>query len=206
VRSLAVRDNPSVRDRLRALVPETPEHSLAAALVVFEGTEGASVDAIQDTAAVRANGQSLLFVSAVISYAGGYTGLAAFVVAQREDTAVVARLDEWSQEDNGARMTLAEPRSLEASAGSLTAAFEVSASGGGACGRMDGFMDFEHHATVIVSFDGAQVRSRVLITRESDCGGHSSMSLRVDDRDVIVSRSREGALRPGTYPISELLR
>ncbi|MBN8610733.1 MAG: hypothetical protein J0L92_09125 [Deltaproteobacteria bacterium] len=206
VRSLAVRDNPAVRDRLRALVPETPEHFEAAALVMFEGTEGASIYAIQDTAAVRANGQSLMFVSAQISYAGGYTGLAAFVVAQHEDIAIVARVDEWSQEDNGARMTLAEPRTLEASAGSLRAAFEVSASGGGACGRMDGFMDFEHHATVLVSFDGAQVRSRALVTRESDCGGHSSMSLQVEDGDVIVRRARGGALRLGTYPISELLR
>ncbi len=206
VRSLAVRDNPSVVERLRALVPETPEHDEAAALVMFAGTENEAVYALQDFASVSTRGDTLLFVSAQISYRGGYTGLGAFVVATREDRVVVARVDEWSQEDNSARMEVDEPRTIETAPGSLGAAIAVSGTGGGACGRMDGFMDFEHHATILVSFDGTRVRSRALVTREADCEGNVSMSLALRGANVVVSRSRDGELEAGTHAIADLLR
>jgi hypothetical protein len=71
---------------------------------------------------------------------------------------------------------------------------------------MDGFMDFEHHATVLVSFDGARVSSRALVTQESDCGGHVSMSMSVRGDQVVVRRARAAELVAGTYPIRSLLR
>lgn len=206
VRSLAVRGNPSVSERLRALVPETPEHHEAAALVLFAGSEHEPVHALQDFASVSTRGDSLLFVTAEISYTGGYTGLAAFVVATREDRVVVARIDEWSQEDNGARMDVEEPSTIASAQGTLAAAVAVAASGGGACHRMDGFMDFEHHATILVSFDGTHVRSRALVTQQSDCAGHQSMALTVRGANVVITRSRHGELAVGTHPIEDLLR
>ncbi len=209
VRSLAVRDNDAVRARLAALVPETPTDLPAAALVVLDEHPDESAPQLASPAAgasVRIGPTTLHFVSAIVPLAGGYTMGALYAIAIRDDVVVVSRVDEWSHEDNGGSMRIEAARAYPARGTAEGAAVTVEGVGGGACGQMNGFMDFIHRATVLVAFDGARIRSRSIATEQHDCGDPVRVRMQLRGTDVVVSRSRGSDLAPGSYPISSLLR
>jgi hypothetical protein len=205
-RSIVVRDNDAVRARLAALSPAAPADDEMAALALFALEAEEEGGTAQRSTRVRAGADTFHFVPITTTVGMGYTAFVLVVVAIRDDAVALARVDDWTQEDNGGSMTVTGSRAWPSASAAQGALATVEAAGGGACGRMDGFMDFEHHATVLVSFDGTRVRARALVTQQSDCEGHVSQGLAVQRDQVVVRRSRGGDLPPGTYTIRSLLR
>lgn len=205
-RSIAVRDNDAVRARLAALSPAAPADDEMAALALFALREEQRDGLPRESTTVRAGADAYTFVPVAATVGMGETELVLVVIVVRGDAVALGRVDEWQQEDNSGVLRVTDTRTWAEGGAPRGVVATVEASGGGACHRMDGFMDFEHHATVLVSFDGTDVRSRALVTQQSDCEGHVSQALAVRGDQVVVRRSRGGDLAPGTYPIRSLLR
>jgi len=211
VRSLSLRSNATILTRLEALAPGMRRDLPASALVALDHREGDGEDGvtpIPDATIVRVTGPEgpWQFLTARVSEQGGFTSLALYAIRWRAEVPSVVRLDEWTQDDDSASMTLGASRTLSVPGVGAVASFTLRAEGGGTCGRMDGFMDFQHQATVLVSLGGSTVRSRILVTSQHDCSEPIEMTLRVTDADVNVSASRGGELDVGSYPIASLVQ
>ena len=210
VRSNEARPSDAVVARLTAIVPETPASFPAAALLTFTAQGGETgvwpmpeqrVASTTTSAGVRWD-----FVTALVSEPRGFSSLATYALAWREGDVIVARVDSWTQEDQDGSVVADGARVFARSTPSEGVAVDVTATGGGACGEMDGFMDFEHRATVLVALAGDTIRSRALVTRERDCEGRASMRVELRGEELVVSRSRRGTLSDGTYQVSAVLR
>jgi len=211
VRSISLRSNATILARLEALAPGMRPDLPASALVALDHREGdgeGSVTPIPDAPIVRVTGPDgpWQFLAAQVSEQGGFTSLALYAIRWRAEVPTVLRLDEWTQDDNSASMTLASARTQEVPGVGQVTSFRVSATGGGTCGRMDGFMDFVHEATVLVALGGPTVRSRVLVTSQHDCSDPVEMTLRLTGAQVTVSASRGGELDVGAYPLATLFQ
>ncbi|MFO0710230.1 MAG: hypothetical protein U0353_10345 [Sandaracinus sp.] len=203
-RSLVVRDNEAVRERLAAMVPqvESAEPMAAYATTLLEDRESCEPHVVGS--ALRVGPDVFHFVP-MTAGERGYTSAVLVVLVVRDDRVVAERVDAWSHEEQGAGSSVQSVRAWRA-AGLEGAVAAVSAGGGMACGGDLGFVGVEHETTVLASFDGTRLRTRVLVTSESGCRERTRMQLRVQGGDVIVTRSRRGSLEPGTYPIPSLLR
>jgi hypothetical protein len=208
VASLALRPNDAVRARIDAIVPNVPASCPAAALVAFDPVQGTQYEMglrpDQNTPSVRtANGVVWCFV------AGGYgMTLSTYAVAVRADgtAAVVAEIDEWSQEDSTAPIEMEAARAVPELSSVAGAMVRVAATGGGNCGSMNGFEDFEHHATVFVGLVGDAIRTHVIVTRQYDCLGTVSASLRIRGGNVEITHSHRRRREVETLPIASILQ
>lgn len=206
VASIHLRPNDTVRARLDALVPNVPAALPAAAMVAMEDGSPELV-ADQTPVSVRAGGGvTWHFVTARTFGHGGLALLVFAITVRGEGRALVRELDSWEQEDFQAPIRVVSARALPALAASAAVMLSIEATGGGACGRMDGFMDFEHHATAFVALLEEHVVSRTLVTRQSDCEGHVSTGLRVRGASVEITRTHGGDLEPGAHTIESILR
>ncbi len=211
VRSISLRTNATILARLEALAPGMRRDLPVSALVALDHREGngeRDVTPIPDVPIVRVTGPDgpWQFLGARVSEQGGFTSLALYAIRWRAEVPSILRLDQWTQDDNGASMTVGSARTQEVPGVGPVASLHVRAEGGGTCGRMDGFMDFEHEVTVLVALGGTATRSRVLVTSQHDCSDPVEMTLRLTGADVTVSRSRAGELEVGTYPLASLLQ
>jgi len=205
VRSLVVRDNDAVRARLAALSPAAPADDEMAALALFALRDEQRDGLPRESSTVRAGADTYTFVPIAATVGMGETELVLVVIVVRGDAVALARVDEWAQEDNSGVLRVTDTRTWAEGGAPAGVVATVEASGGGACHRMDGFMDFEHHATVLVSFDGTRVRSRALVTQQSDCEGRFPQALPVQRDQVVLRRPRGGAPQPGQAPTPPLL-
>lgn len=211
VRSLALRTNATILTRLEALAPGMRRDLPASALVALDrraadGEGGVSL--VPDAPIVRVTGTEgpWQFVAARVSEQGGFTSLAVYAIRWRGDVPAVFRLDEWTQDDNSAGLRVGPAQTMTVAGIGDVAVVAASAAGGGTCGRMDGFMDFEHEVTILVALGGAHPRSRVLVTSQSDCSEPVHMGIRVTANGVSVTSSRGGELDVGTHAIASLLQ
>ncbi len=209
VESLRLRPNDAVLARLTALVPDTPPSLPAAALATFDLRDGDAprIVAVAEGTRVVTGALTWRFFSA--SAPAGYdTEGVVYVALSTASGTVVERIDGWATEDASTTLRVVGASRERAADGAEVVVVSVEGTGGGACHRMEGFMDFHHRATVLLRWDAAarRLRSHVLVTSQSDCEGGVSMRVRVARGAVVVSSSRGGSLERGSFPLEELLR
>jgi hypothetical protein len=186
--SLDLRPNPVVRARLLTLAPNVPENAPLVALI--ETLDGARTlpSPARTIAVTAADDTRFTFVTDDRG-----PSPSAFAVARICGEARVASIDE-AFFDNYGTLTIesAEARSFGDVQGVL-----VTVRGGGdvTCGRMDGVMDGEHEATVVVFAENCRLRAATFVRLQTTCdGADEGLSVRFDGEGNAIT-SRRGRLR-----------
>ena len=204
LRSLRVRPNNAVTNRILSLVPDTLPSYLPSALAALELHEHESIVFQPESAPLSSpRGTTWRFVTGNVSLSSGHTELVVFAFAEQGEEVFFRRLDEWSHEDNGGSIRVENPRAFR-TPDLEGASLVVDATGGGACGRMDGFMDFEHHAVALVALVNGVIRSRTFVTLQHDCGAPVDRRVRIRGANVVLGQAIDG-VEAGEHPIATLL-
>jgi|JI10StandDraft_1071094.scaffolds.fasta_scaffold74791_1 hypothetical protein len=208
VASLALRPNPTVAERLVALVPDLPPQLPIVALAAGELTSAAPL--------VVEAGRTTWYLVQTRTPSGSGFSLKLHAITQPPASAWItyARdgrlppvevLAEWTQEEVDATFTVsADP--LPALARQAGLQVDLRASGGGACGQMEGFATFEFQAIAFVARRPDHTLAAELFTiRRDDCSGSESAEIEVGDRHITVKNVRGGGQAPGRRSLVSIL-